>query len=88
MGQDTQNVVVVGNGDADMALVINTLREQQGISGCRWGRVQPALLPIAGIMTDVSQPIKTRSSQVRFDLGFREYIDKPVPNPSLQIVWL
>jgi len=54
VGQDTQNVVVVGADDADMALVVNAIREQQGgLVVAAGGRVLANIrLPIAGIMTD------------------------------------
>lgn len=55
VGQDTQNIVVVGADDADMALVVNTIRHQQGgIVAAMDGQVTANVkLPIAGIMTDV-----------------------------------
>ena len=71
MGQDTQNVVVVRTSDADMALAVNTCGAAGRISGCGRRRVLASVrLPIAGIMTDIPSPIKTRSSQVRCCIGF------------------
>jgi adenine deaminase len=53
VGQDAQNVVVVGASDEDMALVVNTIREQLGgLVVAAGGNVKVSLpLPIAGIMT-------------------------------------
>jgi adenine deaminase len=64
IGQDSQNLVVVGADDEDMALVVNTIREMQGgvvfaAGGKELARVE---LPIAGIMSDLNP----RELQKRF----------------------
>ncbi len=55
VGQDSQNLVVVGTNDEDMALVVNTIREMQGgIAAAADGKVIARVkLPIAGIMSDI-----------------------------------
>ncbi len=55
VGQDSQNLAVVGTNDEDMALVVNTIREMQGgIVFATEGQVIARVeLPIAGIMSDV-----------------------------------
>ena len=55
VGQDSQNLAVVGSNDEDMALVVNTIREMQGgivfaVDGQVIARVS---LPIAGIMSGI-----------------------------------
>lgn len=55
VGQDSQNLAVVGSDDDDMALVVNTIREMQGgIVFAVDGRVAAKVsLPIAGIMSSI-----------------------------------
>ena len=55
VGQDSQNLVVVGTNDEDMTLAVNTIREMQGgivyaVDGQIMARVS---LPIAGIMSSI-----------------------------------
>ena len=53
IGQDAQNLVVVGTNDDDMALVVNRLREiQGGVVSVRKSKVAAEVaLPISGIMS-------------------------------------
>lgn len=55
IGQDSQNVVVVGTNDADMAVAVNSIgRINGGIVIVNNGNVVAQLrLPIAGIITDI-----------------------------------
>lgn len=55
VGQDSQNLAVVGANDEDMALVVNTIREMQGgIVVVNNGQVVAKVnLPIAGIMSSI-----------------------------------
>lgn len=64
IGQDSQNLVVVGADDEDMALVVNTIREMQGgVVFAAGGKVLARVeLPIAGIMSDLNP----RELQKRF----------------------
>lgn len=64
IGQDSQNLVVVGANDEDMALVVNTIREMQGgVVFAADGKVVARVeLPIAGIMSDLNP----RELQKRF----------------------
>jgi adenine deaminase len=54
IGQDAQNIVVVGASEADMALAVNRIRALQGgVVLAAQGRVLEEIeLPIGGIMTD------------------------------------
>lgn len=56
IGQDSQNLVVVGTSDEEMALAVNAIREQQGGVVVAEGNSITARveLPIGGIMSDVS----------------------------------
>lgn len=89
VGQDTQNVVVVGTSDADMALAVNTLREQQGGlvvvgDGCVLASVR---LPIAGIMTDIP-PAQLKQEVAKFDAASASLgctLTNPFLTLSLQI---
>jgi len=53
VGQDSQNLVVVGSSDEDMALVVNTIREMQGgiVFAADGQVVAKVSLPVAGIMS-------------------------------------
>lgn len=53
VGQDAQNVVIVGATDEDMALVANTIQENQGaLAVAEGGTIKACVpLPIAGLMT-------------------------------------
>lgn len=64
IGQDSQNLVVVGADDEDMALVVNTIREMQGgVVAAADGKVLAKVeLPIAGIMS----ALNPRELQQRF----------------------
>lgn len=55
VGQDSQNLAVVGTNDEDMALVVNTIREMQGgiVFAARGKVISSVHLPIAGIMSDI-----------------------------------
>lgn len=55
VGQDSQNLVVVGSSDEDMALVVNTIREMQGgiVFAVDGQVVVKVSLPIAGIMSNI-----------------------------------
>jgi len=55
IGQDSQNLVVVGADDKDMALAVNAIREMQGgLAAAADGEVLAKVeLPIAGIMSDI-----------------------------------
>jgi adenine deaminase len=55
IGQDSQNIVVVGTNDCDMAVAVNRIRQLQGgVVVVAEGKILAELpLPIAGIMTDI-----------------------------------
>lgn len=85
VGQDSQNLVVVGVDDEDMALVVNTIREMQGgIVFAAQGRIIARVyLPIAGIMSD----IEPRELQQEFKNLHRSLAEmgSKMDNPSFNL---
>lgn len=85
IGQDSQNLVVVGTNDDDMALAVNTIREiQGGLVAVSDGKVLAKVeLPIAGIMSDLDprelQKRFTELHQCLADLGGKQV------NPSFTL---
>jgi adenine deaminase len=55
IGQDSQNLVVVGTNDKDMAAAVNAIIEMQGgVAAVNDGKILAAVnLPIGGIMSDI-----------------------------------
>lgn len=56
IGQDSQNLVVIGTSNEEMALAVNAIREQQGgVAAVEGNNITARVeLPIGGIMSDVS----------------------------------
>lgn len=85
IGQDSQNLVVVGTDDDDMALVVNTIRDMQGgLAAAADGEVLAKVeLPIAGIMSDLDprelQKLFKELHQCLNDLGSKQV------NPSFTL---
>lgn len=85
VGQDSQNLVVVGSDDEDMALVVNTIREMQGgIVVANQGQIVAQVnLPIAGIMSN----IEPRELQKKFTALHQELANMgcKLENPSFNL---
>lgn len=68
IGHDSHNVIVIGDNDEDMALVVNTLGTSGGISVCSKGEVLSFMpLDIAGLMSSKSADIVTREHDALYN---------------------
>jgi len=85
VGQDSQNLVVVGSNDEDMALAVNTIREiQGGIVFAADGQVIAQVrLPIAGIMSDI-EPRKLQQEFKKLHQSLAE-MGSTQGNPSFDL---
>ena len=85
IGQDSQNLVVVGSNDSDMALVVNTLREMQGgVAIVSNDEVKATFsLPISGIMSPL-KPIEVREELDQLHECLKSY-GGTLENPSFNL---
>jgi len=89
IGQDSQNVVVVGVNDADMALAVNRVIELNGgIVVATQGNITAELsLPIGGIITDIN-PRELAAKRTEITTALRELgcqLTDPIFTLSLSI---
>ena len=88
IGHDSHNVIVIGSGDADMALAVNTLGKSGGIAVCANGKVKEYLpLEIAGLMSNKTAAevveIHDRLEAAAREIGVTDGID-----PFLSLAFL
>lgn len=85
IGQDSQNLVVVGTNDEDMAVAVNTIREiQGGVAFAADGQIIAQVnLPIAGIMSDI-EPRKLQQEFKKLHQSLAE-MGSQQGNPSFDL---
>lgn len=88
IGHDSHNITVIGDHPRDMALAVNALGRDGGMSVVVRGELAAALpLPIAGLMTDLPAA-QVQSSYMQLEQAARQIVNTPGIEPFMLLGFL